>query len=282
MQYKIENNYVSNTKIEVLSGNDLLTHRETFDVDFQGRKTKITYCHKKMGHGTKNLNYSTDFSPYSTFFNEFLNVNARFFRPDSIAIDIGAYDGDTTLPISFLAGEKGLTFAFEPSPSFSSQLNINLGYNPQFQIIGCPYALMPEEGIHEFRYCLNDDNGGAPQTNSWVGTYTVPRLVRAVNFYNFFKNTINFKDISFIKADCEGHDFHIFWSFKEMIKDVRPVLHAEWFPRTDGYIKQLLDYLGYSLYCGFSLEKLTLGVSPWRQDIVLVPTEKAETFNLQA
>jgi FkbM family methyltransferase len=274
MNYITKENYITRTDIQELVGNDCLTHKENFVVQYKNKTENIFYCHKKPDKRN-----SCDFEPYSVFFNEFININERFIVPGKIAIDIGAYDGDTTLPISFLAG-CGKTFAFECSPSFVSQLNINLGFNPQFNIESYPFAIMPEAGIHQFLYCATDDNGGHPSTNSWVGTYTVPRLIRAVNFIDFFKDKIDFNDISFIKVDTEGHDFHILWSFRDILKSVRPVLHAEWFPHTDRYIKQLIDYLDYEMFCGFTLKHIKLDVSDWRQDIVLVPREKIESFNL--
>jgi FkbM family methyltransferase len=275
MEYEIKHQYVSNSQIRHLPDNDQLTHIETFDLDFRGKKQSLTYCHKKLNHKGR-----LDFESYSVWFNKFININDRFIRLGSVAIDIGAYDGDTTLPIAVLV-EKGKVFAFEPSPSFSSQLNINLGYNPTLNIEGCPYAVMPEEGIQEFMYCATDDNGGAPSTNYFVGTYTIPRLVRAVNFRKFFEGKISFGDISFIKIDTEGHDFHILWSFKEILREVRPVIHAEWFPRTDPYIFQLLNFLDYKLFCGFTLKNLILGQCDWRQDIILVPTERVSSLDLK-
>jgi len=272
--YVNEKNYIDGLPhIEELKGNDILTHVEKFKVNYKDKDYKIAFCHKAP---QKRGSLPT---PYSEFVNNFINVNHRFVRSGSVAVDIGAYDGDTSLAISILT-DGGKVFAFECSPSFSSQLNINLGLNPSMNIVGCPYAVMEHEGIHQFLYSATDDNGGHPSTNSWVGTYTVPRLIRAVSFEKFLGPQVNFADISFIKIDTEGHDFHILWSFRDIIKEHRPVIHAEWFPRTHMAIKQLQDYIGYSMYCGYCLEPLTI-YSEWRQDILLVPDEKIEEFKLR-
>lgn len=223
---------------------------------------------------------SVDIPPYSKFFNEFLNINERFFSKGCTAIDIGAHDGDTTLPISTLTA-GGKTYAFECAEAFITQFGINLAYNPTLDIEAVPFALMPTSGIHEFLYCAGDDyNGGHPSTNSWVGTYKIPRLVRGINFFEYFANK-DLSKLAFVKIDTEGHDFHILWSFKEALKSLRPVIHAEWFPRTDPFIYQVITHLGYEIYCGYSLEPLKLGESQWRQDIILVPSEKIVNFGLK-
>ena len=215
--------------------------------------------------------------------NNFINVNHRFIPDGSIVVDIGGYDGDTSILFGIMCGADrgGKVYTFEPSPSFASQLNINLGFNPALNIIPLPYAVMEKEGIHIFKYCATDDNGGCAATNELTGTYTVPRFVRAVNFLKFFeRNPIDFNKLAMIKLDTEGHDFDILDSFKSTIKDYRWTLHCEWFPGTHQKIQNLLDYLDYKMYCGFSLEPLNV-YSKWRQDIILVPSEKISRFSLK-
>jgi FkbM family methyltransferase len=275
MNYKTLNQYTSNSTIRSLGKNDKLSMEEKFEVNIRGRNFPVTYCHPKVGKDAAAL-YKPE---YNKFFNEFLNTNERFIPDGSYAIDIGAYDGDTTLPIAALCGRNGLVYSFECGEAFMSQFSINSGLNPHLNIVGVPLALMPTTGIHEFLYSPDDYNGGHHSTNSWVGTYTVPRLIRGVSFKDFSSNQ-DLSKISFIKVDTEGHDFHILLSFKEFIKQVRPVLHVEWFPRTDPYMRQLVEYLGYSIFCGFTLEHIVLGQSQWRQDLVLVPKEKINQFQL--
>lgn len=275
MDYKVTKNYTRDPKIVCMPGNDKLSHKETFTAERGNQCQQLAYC-----HGFFNTKGQPPKESYSVWFNSFLNINERFIPEGTVALDIGAYDGDTTLPIAFCTGKTGKVYAFECGEAFMSQLSPNVGLNPNLNIEAVPYALMPISGVHEFLYTGEDYNGGHPSTNSWVGSYKVPRLVRAISFNEYF----NGKDIgrlSFVKVDVEGHDFHVLWSFKEVLKELRPVIHAEWFPRTDPYIYQVLQYLEYSLFCGFTLEPLTLGKSQWRQDIVLVPTEKIENFELQ-
>jgi FkbM family methyltransferase len=277
MNYTVAVNYTESLSIALLSGNDKLSHKETFRVTRNGRSDVLTYCCSSF----KDKAPQTPNPLYSNFFNSFLNVNERFIKEGDTALDIGAYDGDTALPIAYLCGPTGKTYSFECGEAFMSQLSVNVGFNPSLNIEGIPAALMPKSGIEQFLYCATDYNGGHPSTNSWVGTYTVPRLVRAISFEDFSKGR-DLSKLSFVKIDTEGHDFHILWSFKGFLKEKRPVIHAEWFPRTDPYIHQLTQFLDYRIFCGFTLEPVFLGNpdTKWRQDIILVPSEKVGQFGL--
>ena len=53
----------------------------------------------------------------------------RFIRPASTVYDVGAADGDTTIPFAKMAYE-GRVIAFEPSPACYNQLKKNMEMNP--------------------------------------------------------------------------------------------------------------------------------------------------------
>jgi FkbM family methyltransferase len=260
---------VIESSFQELSGNDYLTRIERFSLNHGGHSHPIQYAWSRPSDGTT----------YGQGISEFIEKYSQFVVPHSIAIDIGANDGDTAIPLAVLT-QGGPVFAFEPGIQFASQLNINAGLNPSLNIICLPYAVMEKSGVHTFLYSPNDYNGGAAQSNAWVGTYTKPRLVRAVNFVEFFTGKIDFKKISFIKIDTEGHDFHILRSFADVLKTVRPVILAEWFPRTDNLIRQLASDLNYSVFCGFTYEPIIFGISKWRQDVLLIPTERLNQYDL--
>lgn len=255
--------------------NDKISYKETFKV-YKNSELKNTLIYY---HSYFNCNGKKDISLYSKSFCDQLNILSRFIPEGSTAIDVGAYDGDSTLLISYLCGKGGKVYAFECGEVFSSNLIINVESNLELDIEAIPAALMPESGIHEFLYCPTDYNGGYHSTNSWVGTYTVPRLIKGISFQDFSKNK-DLSNLSFIKIDAEGHDFHILLSFKDYIKKIRPVIHCEWFPRTDAYIVELINFLDYKIFCGFTLAPVTIGFSEWRQDIILVPSEKINYYGL--
>lgn len=272
MDFRIEKFFTRNVRFLRLPDNPLFSYMECFEVDFGNKAISIRWFHKK--------NFEINqCEPYAKLVNAYMNVNYRFVRPGSIVIDIGANNGDTTIPLAILAC-GGRVYAFEPGDAFLKYLTIQIGLNLGLNIEAYPYAIMEKEGIHKFMYAPNEDyNGGYGESNAWVGTYTIPRFVRAVNFKSFFESKIRFEDVSFIKIDTEGHDFHLLLDFKEIINDVRPVINAEWFPKTSHKIVELVEFISYEILCGFTLEKITTG-SSWRQDIILVPKERIDSYNL--
>ena len=270
-------NKVKDLRVQRLVDNGKFLWREAFCANMGGRSLQIVYHHSKDEPKDNAVEFTNS---YCSVFNDLLNVWGRFITDGSLVIDIGANDADTALPLAFLAGPTGVTYAFEPGEQFALKFNVNAGSNPFLNIRGEALALMPTTGISEFLYDPTNYNGGHPSTNAWVGTYTEKRLVRTVSFKDYFLNK-NISKLSFVKIDTEGHDFPILWSFKEVLRDLRPTISAEWFPRTDPMIRDLAKYLDYETYCGFSLEPITLGRCAWRQDVVLAPREKREHFNLK-
>ncbi len=254
---------------QFLDGNDKLSFKEEFDVINGNTKTRITYYHK---YG------ASIHSKYANTFRDSCSIYSRFIKPDSVVLDIGAYDGDTAIPLSYCA-QKGLVYAFEPGECFPSQLYVNIMANTNLPIHPIPAALMDKTGICEFLYCKNDNNGGHPSTNSWVGTYTQKRLVPTVSFQDF-ANGRDLSKLDFIKIDTEGHDFIILTYLGEIITKNRPVIHAEWFPQTNMLIKNFTDSTNYRIFDFTSLKPINIMSSAWTQDIILIPNEKIKNYKL--
>lgn len=260
-----------------LFNNRWVSHCERFDVVYEGKTNPLTFYHFKPDMGQKPV-----LPPYSGFFLSFFEMVSRFVRRGSIALDIGAYDGDTTLPIALAVG-GGRVLAFDPGPTFSSHLTLNVKSNAFLNIEAFPYAVMAEDGLQEFSYCdcVKDFNGGYAPANKWVGTYTTPRLVWGVNLERFLAaRGIDESNVSFIKIDTEGYDAILLLSLKGFLNRVRPVLHIEWFPKTENQIAEFVDYANYGVFCGFTLEKLNLDNCKWRQDLLLVPNDKTTDYDL--
>jgi FkbM family methyltransferase len=262
-------------EIQHLPKNDRVCYKETFLVSEQEGSEKTLYYYHSIFD--KNFDIKNNF--YAQRFASYVNTWARFIPKGSVAIDVGAYDGDTTLPIAYLCGDSGKTYAFECGEQFISKLNLNVYSNQCLNIEAVSAALMPYSGIHEFLYCPTDYNGGHHSTNSHIGTYTVPRLVRGVSFLDYFKDK-DLSKLSFVKTDTEGHDFHILLSFKDDIKNLRPVICAEWFPGMNQFIIDLIEYIGYKAYSETTLLPIKISQEYWTQDILLIPSEKTEFYNL--
>lgn len=255
------------------TNNTISTHVQEFIVEWKETYHKVMYCCKRPDFTGKTI--VSDERPFSGFF----DIVKRFVKPGSVAIDIGAYDGDTTIPLSILVGETGVVLAFEPHKISFARLSVNMQLNPRLNIRAYPYAVMPTAGRQTFLYASTDDNGGHPSTNSWVGTYDTPYEVDCINLEDFFKDKCPIENISFIKTDTEGHDFNILISMSKIMTIARPVIHAEWFPKTQDKLLEFLFQYNYLPFSGFTLEPIT-EKSKWTMDIVLVPKEKMKMFGL--
>ena len=87
---------------------------------------------------------------------------ANFVKPGDTAIDIGAYTGDTALPMAVAAGHKGHVFAFEPNPVSLAVLLKNSKINPHIAPIWVlPYAVGVRREERVFKYHCGQINGGA-------------------------------------------------------------------------------------------------------------------------
>ena len=77
----------------------------------------------------------------------------QFIREGDTVIDIGAYSGDTTVPMALAAGPSGCTFAVEPNPHVFPVLEKNAALNPEkTNIIPLCMAATAEDGEFVFHY----------------------------------------------------------------------------------------------------------------------------------
>ena len=196
---------------------------------------------------------------------EFGNVvrqeNVTFYRqyckPGDFVIDIGANEGDTTVPMALAAGKEGLTLALEPNPHVFNVLTRNAALNPEkTTIIPLNFAATAYDG--EFTFGSGDPSYG---NGGIVGfTHNQARNVRFTlnvigkNLETYVRQ--NYADrlpkLSLIKIDAEGYDKEIIKSLQGLIREFRPVILTECFgPSTSDEKKELialLTGLGYSLY----------------------------------
>jgi len=185
-----------------------------------------------------------------------VNFYKRFIRKGSVIIDIGAHTGDTTVPMALANGKEGTTIAFDPNPYVFEILSINSKLNTQkTNIIPYNYAIAVEPG--EYFYNSSEathNNGGISKDKiNKHGKYQLQNKVVAVNLLDFLnKEKVDLSQLSFIKIDTEGLDYDILISFKEIIKNYRPIIIAECFSKLDKIKRDnlytLFDELDFDLF----------------------------------
>lgn len=213
----------------------------------------------------------------------------EYIKPGTIAIDIGAHSGDTTLPMSLLTGSEGMVLAFEPNPHVFQVLEVNQYLNREcMNIKSFDVAIMEQEGLYEFTYgdsaCCNGgyDQFGWNATNQNAANIQV----KGVNLVAFLESQFGhdyediLKKLSLIKLDCEGHDKEILKTLKPITDIAKPVLFVEWFAffnqeQTDDLFHTIQN-LGYSCYNPVTLELLEADNSKKIPDILCLPNQSSE------
>lgn len=155
-----------------------------------------------------------------------------YIPQDTIVIDVGAYTGDTTLPMAILTGTGGLCYAFEPNRAVFPTLFKNAVSN---QIECAIYPINAAVGFGDqavvFHYSDDDYcNGGkllSPRERKVV--HPSSQTVRSVRMQDFIPETY-WPSISFIKLDTEGNDLTVLKSIEDIINASFPTIQVEIFP----------------------------------------------------
>jgi FkbM family methyltransferase len=192
-----------------------------------------------------------------TVTDEMVNFFKKFIPKGSMAIDIGAHIGDTTVPMALAAGKEGVTLGFDPNPHIFKILTENAALNrDKTNIIPLQYAITEAEG--DFYYASSEasfSNGGiSAQPSKFHGNYSLNQKIKGVNLEKFL--LANYPEwltkISFIKIDAEGHDKAILRSIHGLIEKYKPVVVSECFTKnTPQEREELFDSIatkGYDLY----------------------------------
>lgn len=188
---------------------------------------------------------------------ESVNFYRTYVRHGDFIIDIGANEGDTTVPMAIAAGKEGLTLALEPNPHVFKVLEANAKLNPGFtRIVPLNFAATAYDG--EFTFGSGDPSYG---NGGIVGfTHNQSRNVRyqfqvtGKNLEDYLRK--NFADklprLTLIKVDAEGYDKEILKTLKGVITEFKPTLITECFGPSTAEEKQelydLLIHLGYEVF----------------------------------
>lgn len=156
---------------------------------------------------------------------------ANFVKPGGIAVDVGAFTGDTALPMAVAAGKTGAVIAFEPNPASLSVLMENSTLNTDIaQMTVIPYAVGLRSEKRIFRYHCEQINGG-------FLTDGEPLVVKSVRL-----DEIGIDDpLSFVKFDTEGEDGCLLTEYGPWLKEHgNPVVQVERYPTLSELQKAVL------------------------------------------
>jgi FkbM family methyltransferase len=259
-----------NTKITKIENVQEVTHLEEFDFLFNSENYKIKYLHNVPHRSTEDI----ENDPYAKSFGEFVDKMKDFIPNNSEVIDVGAYDGDTSLSLALMAGKNGRCINFECGPAWQ-RLQINSALNKELNLENYNYAASNVYGVDKFNY--NNDVGGSQHKTSYIGEYPLKRFVRTIDIDNFLNN-LNISNLSLIKLDTEGFDVQILNFMDKYIDKFRPLVHIEWFPSTENELYNFLINKNYNSVDFYTLKLFDILPNYWAQDLILIPKEKVNNF----
>ena len=223
---------------------------------------------------------------------------ARFIKPGSCCIDIGAHSGDTAIPMAILASDIprsiiGSVVVAEPNPDVFKVLTVNLALNnhlARFKAVSCAITRSDQAEVTIADHGNANCNGGildvelGPELESRLKNVNrVTFKVRGLSLSSFVAHALSKyeqKNLSFVKMDCEGYDKEILWGAKELITSIKPVIMVEWFDLFNE--EQSLDlfasieHIGYAAYEAHSLQPAS--AQQRAGDLVIVPKTRVSEF----
>lgn len=203
-----------------------------------GLKPNIKLCPASLGKVTTDDDLDLDFYHWEepgvkqlSIDQTEINELKKFISPGDIAIDIGAFTGDSTLPIALACGQEGKVYAFEPNPiTFQVLAKNSLLNKNKTNIIPIPFACTKESSSNYFGYSNQYlCNGGNRENLKHLNGHFFSVPVNGANpisiISSFSPNDL--AKVKYIKIDTEGHDYDVLNILKELIDAQSPFIKFE-------------------------------------------------------
>lgn len=216
-----------------------------------------------------------------------------FLERGDFCIDIGAHEGDTTVPMALAVGKEGAVLALEPNPYVFGVLTKNSTLNPSStRIFPLMLAAGPSDGDLVFEYSDPGfcNGGNHDQISPWKHGHAFQLDVVGVSVVDLLNSRYGefLPKLKYIKIDAEGFDLEVVKSLKPIIDSYRPFLLVEVFKHTSSSYRDDLYHFfkdrEYTLYRADSHKNLRgtalndrTCMQKWKHfDIFCVPTNCTE------
>lgn len=170
-------------------------------------------------------------------------------RPNTNVIDIGAFIGTHTMALSDISKKgNGKVYSFEPQPWACLNIKESLKKNKIKNVK--VYNIALSDKIGNIQFC-SDSTGGSSicterskKLNSWNNVYNVK--MKPLDNYNF-------KNVSIIKIDVEGHELSVLNGAINTIKLNKPKILIEVWNRP----KRLQDFFDFMRKINYKVKKIS-------------------------
>lgn len=160
----------------------------------------------------------------------------RWVKPGDLVIDIGAFTGDTTVPMALAAGSKGLALGLEPNRYVFKILKRNSTLNPgRANIIPLNFAAAEHDAPLTFNYFdASFCNGGFlsrlnKRKHQRHNPFTLEVQGRNLSRYLRTRYRRRLPKLSLVKIDAEGFDKEIIRNLQDVLLEFRPTVITECF-----------------------------------------------------
>jgi len=214
-------------------------------VDLPGYNT-LKRCREGWMLFNKNDKYlGKSLDIYGEFSQGEADLMRQVLTPGAFAIDIGAYNGDLTIPMANFVGPTGLVIAFEPQRLLFQTLCANVAINSLINVV-CRYEAVADEpgtlNVPVFH----------PDQDMCYGNYSLEGWPGGEQVSVITLDSLNITRCDVIKIDVEGMERKVLLGGKNLIMKHRPILYVE-NDRADqkDALIQTLDEFGYEMYWHF-------------------------------
>ena len=185
----------------------------------------VKYPHGLEINYIKTIELSND-PPYKTTSNggiwekKIYKIYQNKLKKHKSAIDVGAYIGTHTLPMSSLCNK---VYSFEPNPALFSILKSNIKTNNIENVVYLPTALSDKNGLEEMDCRMS----GTSRFKQFIKKHR--GFVEKVVCKKLDDLLPDVNDCCFMKIDCEGAEFQVLDGAVDFIDRNRPTIVIEVF-----------------------------------------------------
>jgi FkbM family methyltransferase len=212
----------------------------------------------------------------------------KLLRPEDVFIDVGANVGIMSLVAARWVGPRGRVFSFEPSEREHRSLVQNLELNEANNVTPIRAALSDRVGLATLRVAASSHGGlnTLGESFAYDGVNTAALEQIDVTTLDEFTRAKRLDRVSVVKLDVEGAEGAVLAGSTRLLKEFRPALVLEIFPRALGAnkwtvadVENLLRAAGYNV---FSIHPQNATIEPMarisgeaEQNIVAMPGERS-------
>jgi len=216
-----------------------------------------------------------------------LFVLKKLLRRDDVFIDVGANVGVISLAAARWVGSQGRVYSFEPSEREHRSLRNNLELNHAINVTPIRAALSDHAGHATLRVATAGHGGlntlGESFVYDGVGVAALEQV--ELTTLDDFIRVERIERVSVVKLDVEGAEGAVLAGSSRLLREFRPALVLELFPRalaankwTAADVEDLLHGAGYHLFSihpeNATLEPLARLSGGEEQNIVAMPSER--------